>query len=94
MKKYYASFIFNDKEYVIQFKSKRFQYESSPLCRWFIDNNYYVRTVDEMIKWAAFGNSGAYLNQNIMGWLIDHKTFVEARAAGVERWEPVCKILI
>ena len=94
MRKYYASFIYNDKEYVIRFKSKKFQYDPRAICRCFIYDNYYVRSVDDMIKWAAFGSSGSNIKQDIMGWLIDHKTFVEARANGVERWNAQCEVLI
>lgn len=92
MKKFYASFCYNDKQYVIRFKVKNFQYD--PRFGYFMDSKYYIRTVTDMVAWAMFNTSAANVKYDLTPWLIDHKAFVELRADGIERWNPACEVLI
>ena len=93
MKKYYALFVYNEREYVIQFKiDGSLKYDRKTKC--FIDDNYYVRSIADVIAMAALDCHP--MNNKHFGFscLINHDYFVECRARGVKRWKPKREIII
>ncbi len=86
MKKYYAWFI-NGKSgaaYVMRFKIKGSLRYQGDLYRCFIDDRYYVRTIDDLVK-MVLKNNDWHIEAD-MALLIDHDTFVEWRANGIPRF--------
>ena len=93
MKKYYAYFIYNDEEYVIRFKIKgSLVLDTRNRC--FIDKNWYVRTVADVICMAAVGHHP--LNDrsfNPICCLLTHNQFMDYRIRGIKRWNPKNEII-
>ena len=92
-KKYYAWFVYNDEEYVIRFWIKgSLQWDEKARC--FMDKDWYVRTIEELVSLAAFDTS--YHNNKRLGFVlkISHKYFRELRAEGIKRWTPNREVIV
>lgn len=86
MKKYYAYFIDGntDKEFVIRFKVKgSLRYREDRLYRCFMDDKYYVRTIEDLVK-MVLSNNGWNLKVRCV-LLLDHELFTEYRAHDIPR---------
>lgn len=93
MKKYYGYFVYNNKEYVIRFKiDGSLKWSAKDRC--FIDDQWYVRSVDDVICMVAFHTSPMNLKAFSYALLLTHQTFINERARGVKRWKPEQEILI
>lgn len=92
MKKYYALFVYNEKEYVVRFKiDGSLKYDKKTKC--FIDDRYYVRSIADVIAMAALDSHP--MNDKHFGFscLLSHDYFVEYRARGIERWTPKREVI-
>ena len=85
MKKYYAYFWFDDREYVIRFQIKgSLQWDEKYQC--FKDSRWYVRTIGEIISHLVFETHQSNLRGRFGAMKISHKAFKEERAKGTCRW--------
>lgn len=92
MKKYYARFLYNGEEYVIRFKIKgSLKFDLKQRC--FIDKDYYIRSIDDIISMAALYTSPLNCKAFQGGYLLKHQQFVEARSSGIKRWKPAVEII-
>lgn len=85
-KKYYAWFVneTSGTAYVMRFKIKgSLRYQGDLYCC-FIDDRYYVRTIDDLVK-MVLENDGWHIKAGL-ALLINHDTFVEWRANGTPRF--------
>ena len=85
MKAYYGCFIYNNKEYVIKFKIAG-SLHYSERDRAFIDEKYYVRSVDEVICMAAFDSHPLNIKGFGIAYLISWDEYDNKLANGVKRW--------
>lgn len=93
MKKYYGYFVYNEEEYVIRFKiDGSLKFDSKAKC--FIDDQYYVRSIADVIAMAAFDSNSINIKQLGLSVLLKHNAFVRERARGVKRWEPKREIIV
>lgn len=95
MKKYYGYFVYNEEEYVVRFKiDGSLKFDSKARC--FVDNQYYVRSIADVIAMAAFDDNSTNMSHRGFGFscLISHDYFVEYRTRGVKRWKPKREIII
>lgn len=95
MKKYYGYFVYDEEEYVIRFKiDGSLKFDSKARC--FVDNQYYVRSIDDVITMAAFDDNSTNMKHRgfHFSMLLKHDAFVRERALGVKRWKPKREIII
>lgn len=92
MKKYYGYFIYGDREFVIRFKiDGSLQWDQRSRC--FVDKDWYVRGIEELISHVAFGTHPSNLHIRFWGLKITHKEFIRQRSNGVKRWIPENEII-
>lgn len=85
MKKYYALFWYDEKLYVVRFKSKEWRYDEKAHC--FIDSRYYIRSIADLVAMAIFGTSASNVKAlSNYAYLLTHDEFVKERACGTTRW--------
>ena len=94
MKKYYGYFVYNEEEYVIRFKiDGSLKFDRKSKC--FIDDQYYLRSIADVIATAAFDNNHSiHIKQLGFSMLLKHDAFVRERARGVKRWKPLREIIV
>lgn len=88
-RKYYAYFWLKDdpNDYVMLFRIKgSLQWDSKHRC--FEDKDYYVRSIDDMVCYAALDSHPLNSKRYGGAFLISHLTFKEYRSRGIARFEP------
>ena len=91
-RKYYAYFVYGGEEYVMRFKiAGTLQYRKKERC--FIDREWYVRTISDVVAYAARDTNPH--NDKRFGFcmLIPQKTYMQERAKGTKRWIPENKVI-
>ena len=92
MKNYYGWFIYNDTEYVIHFKIKgSLRWHNKHRC--FQDSQWYVRTFEELLWYAAFDRSPQNSSE-VCCCRITYKQFNEYLKNGIKNWKPERKIIV
>ena len=93
MKKYYGLFVYRGEEYVIRFKiDGSLKWDSKHHC--FEDAQYYVRSAEDMIYYAAIDTHWSNDKHCGFACLISHDEFVRWRSRGIKRWKPKREILL
>lgn len=90
MKKYYAYFIYDGMEFVIRFKvDGSLHYDRRYNA--FIDRNYYVRSVPEIVCLAAIDKHYSINDKYFSGacFMLTHDEFINFRKKGYQRWMPM-----
>lgn len=86
-KKYYAWFIYGEKEYVMRFRIEgSLQWDSKGRC--FVDKDWYVRSFEDMVSYAAFDTHPTNLPHRLFCLKITHDEFKKQRSNGIPRLEP------
>ena len=96
MEEYYAYYVYNNVACIINFKiSGSLVYHPKLDC--FMDDEYYVKSVDDVIAMAAFGNRRPYIKgycfKYSFGVLISREEFERYRSEGVYVKKPENRII-
>ena len=92
MKQYYAYYVYNNVDYIIKFKiSGSLVYRPKLDC--FMDDEYYVRSIDDVVAMAAFDNHRLNIKGFSFGVLISREEFERYRSEGVYVKKPENRII-
>ena len=93
MKKYYGLLYIKGIPYVIRFRIKgSLAYDE--YYRAFIDKDWYVRSVEDIIFLAAFDTNAMNMNRDhYRAFLISKEEFIRYRIEGIQRWEPMRAVI-
>ena len=92
IKEYYAYYVCNHNAYIINFKiSGSLVYHPKMGC--FMDDEYYVRSIDDVIAMAAFGTHRLNIKGFSFGVLISREEFERYLSEGVYMQKPENKII-
>ena len=92
MEEYYAYYVYNNVDYITNFKiSGSLVY--SPKLGCFVDEEYYTRSMDDVIAMAVFSNHRLNIKGFSFGVLISREEFERYRSEGVYVKKPENKII-